>query len=420
MKKITLSLASLLFAFSGFSQAVEDSIRMGASYANEMYLKLEDGTRTTHPANSWHIGFATSAYSVAVVSNPGLPSPGMGQAGISISVYPNGDASAFASVDTTGFYTWPKLYNDSLDYEVGAFNQSTNGTQFDYGWGQYNSINHQITGDSLYIVKIGSDCYKFKIVSKAAGKYTFNYALISDNTEGTQVEINGSTDYATKNFVFFNFADGQVKDLELAGWDLWATKHYDWYGTTPNQVVTGILVNPKWDVATVNVGSGNQASHNDYSSADFVNKKNNIGSTYKSLNMQTFAWEVTDSKVYYLQNAAGDVWKLYPTSFSGSSTGETKFMKEHIAYAGVENVATQFVDVYPNPVENTATVVFEGKGATEIIVRNQMGQVVVAQSLASTSGITQHQLDLSNLTNGMYFVQINQNGSSIVKNIVKK
>ena len=233
-----------------------------------------------------------------------------------------------------------------------------------------------------------------------------------------EVEI-PAANYSGKNFVFFNLVDGQIKDRELAGWDLWATKYHDMYNVViPDQEVTGILTNPKWEVSVVNVGAGNQASHTDYTMGNYVDHKNEIGQSYKTL--VGISWTVTNSKVYYLQNAEGDIWKWYPTKFVGTSEGKTVFYKQKVAFAGLTEEGTQFVEIFPNPAQDQLTIAFDSKASTaDIIVRNQMGQVVAFENINTTSGINQQKLDISALTKGVYFVEINQNGIATVKNVVK-
>jgi hypothetical protein len=420
MKNFTLGTMMVALSLGLNAQnAVQDSIIMGASYANEVYYKLADGAKSEHLATDWHLGFSTEAYSATIITNAGHPSPGMGAAGMSIAVWPGGTNASFATVDTAGFSTWPKLYDDSLDFSIGAFNKNSIGGM-DYGWGAYNISTHVISGDSVYIIKVGSVAYKLDIIKKQSGTYTFRYANVADGGNGTEVTINASTTYGTKDFVFFNLVDGQIKDRELADWDLWAVKYYDVYnGTAPNQSVVGILTNPKWEVAVVEVGAGNQASHTDFLSGNFSDHKNELGQSYKGLNAQ-YQWVVTNTKVYYLQNTSGDVWKWYPTSFVGTSQGKTVFYKEQLAFAGIENTGIQFVDIYPNPAQDQLTIVFDSKGTSaDIIIRNQMGQVVSMNNMNTTPGVAQQKMDVSALTNGLYFVEVNQNGNTTVKSVVK-
>ncbi len=409
MKQFTIGIICMALSQSlSAQQAVQDSVIMGPSYANEVYYILSDGTKADHPADNWHLGFVTNAYSATIISNA---------ASTSVSIWPGGTNADFETVDTTGYSTWPVLTNDSIDFELGAFNSNSAGGM-DYGWGAYNTATHMITGDSVYLVKIGTSVYKVDIMNRASGTYTLRYADVA-NTTGTEVTIAASS-YTTKDLVFFNLVDGQIKDNELENWDLWAVKYHDYYGEYPNQTVTGILTNPKWEVAVVDAGSGNQATHTDYASGNFSTDKNELGQSYKWLN-SSFQWEVTDAKVYYLQNAEGDVWKWYPTNFVGTSEGKTVFFKQQMAFAGIESNEVQFVDVYPNPAQDRLNIVFDSNANETVLnIRNTMGQIVYTENFASTSGITQKQLDIAGYINGMYFLEITQNGSTTIKNIIKQ
>lgn len=411
MKKFTFSALLLTLTTSLNAQTpVLDSVVMGASYANEVYYILEDGTKSEQAFENWHLGFSTDLFSATISTNPKTTST---------AIWPGGTNTDFETVDSVGFSTWPKLFNDSVSWSIGALNQNATGGM-DYGWGAYNLSTHIVQGDSVYIVKVGNVTYKVDIVKKQSGTITLRYADIADATAGTEIEIPAST-YGTKDFVYFNLTDGEIKDRELEGWDLWAVQYSDWYnGSAANQTVTGILTNPKWEVAIINAGAGNQSSHVDFSSGNFIeDKKNILGQGYKALN-SSFQWVVTDSDVYYLRNSEGDVWKWYPTSFVGAGQGKTVFYKQKLATAGIETQISQFIDIYPNPAKDQLTVVFDSKASNaEIIVRNQMGQIVAFESLNTTTGVTQQKLDISALNNGVYFVEVNQNGFSTVKNVVK-
>jgi len=410
MKKILFIAGFTLLTITINAQAtVLDSVEMGSGYANEVYYRLIDGEKLAKQATEWHIAFHTSANSATIISNAAL--------GLKIAKYPGTNAD-FETADTTGFESWTKLYDDSLDFFNGAFTRMATGHP-DYGWGTYSNATHVVNGNSIFFIKTADETYKIDFIKKQTGTITFRYAKINEST-GTEIVVAASTTYANKDFVFFNLETGQVLDRELEGWDLWAVKYIDWYnGTAPDQAVTGILANPKWEVAVVNVGSGNQASHSDYTLGNFEQKKNAIGQSYKFMNA-SYQWEVTTDKVYYLQNEDGDIWKWYPTNFVGTSAGKTVFIKQQMAFAGVETLETQFVDVYPNPTQGQLTVVFDSKAANaEILVKNQLGQLISSRTIPTTSGVNQAKLDISTATNGMYFVEVIQNNTTTVKSVVK-
>ena len=408
MKKITL-FSLLLTTFGGFAQStVQDTINMGANYANEVFYKLNNNQKSAVAASSWNIGFETATMSATVFSNP---------ANTKVYRYPNGTNAAFASVDTTGLSTWPQLYNGIGDYS-GAFNQGiTNG--FDYGWGSYNMTTHQVVGDSLYVILVGTNAYVLDIVNRVSGTYNLKFAPLSDLANPTTLAING-TQYQNKNFVFFNLATGAVVDNELEGFDLWFRKFHGLYGSYSVQTVTGILTAPGLEVAAVTVGSGDQASHNDYQAGTYSTDNNVIGDKWKSVSYTTFQWSVTDTTVYYVKKENGDIFKLFPTGFTGNSTGTAYFTIEQIAFAGVENASNTLLDVYPNPATQIVNVVLDAKSDITINVRNQMGQTVLVETVTGQAGLTTKQVNIEALTAGMYFVEVVQNGQSVVKQLVKQ
>jgi len=511
MKKSTIyaCLGASLFALSVHAQneAKLDSMEMGPSYGNEVYYKFSDKTKSPQPVNDWHIGFTTYMMSQTVFINTG--------ASVALTNVPNKtieDFNGFTISDTTGLASWESLYNDSITFG-GAFDKKVM-DEYPYGWGKYTGgPEHKVLGGPLYLLsfKTGTSpvvdhLFKIVIVELDKGKYTIRYQEISDANATSQEKIVEASTYTTKDLVYFNLIDGTVKDRELQDWDLWTGYYRDNMGghgdipPVPNQRVNGVIHSPKYEVAKVQVGPGNQASHvYDEDAVTYSDKKNVIGQGYKGLN-SSFQWEITDSTVYYLKNkTTNEIWKWYPTKFesgSGNGTGKVVFMIQKLAdpceikgdkevckgdtikltgtpssgtwatttattiakldvtngevigvdagdmvvtYSGsgcrtakhevkikdctalgIEDLSTQFVDIYPNPTNNNITVVFDSKASSaDIILKNQVGQVIFVENANTNSGVYSHQIDLSALTNGMYFVEIIQNGIPTVKTVIK-
>jgi hypothetical protein len=58
MKKRLLSILSLLISQVAIAQTwVFDSVSTGASYANDVYYSMSNGTTKTVANNNWHIAF---------------------------------------------------------------------------------------------------------------------------------------------------------------------------------------------------------------------------------------------------------------------------------------------------------------------------------------------------------------------------
>ena len=77
------------------------------------------------------------------------------------------------------------MYNDPNDWENGAFSRNAKGG-LDFGWGVYNTTNHHITGDSLFVIQLrDGSLRKLWIQVKMAAEdiYYFRYAKIDGSEE---------------------------------------------------------------------------------------------------------------------------------------------------------------------------------------------------------------------------------------------
>ena len=91
-----------------------------------------------------------------------------------------------------------------------------------------------------------------------------------------------------------------------------------------------------------------------------------------------------------------------------------------IAPTGVnESLLTQFM-LYPNPVKNVLNVRFNGEADlnSRIEVYNTVGKLMKAQKIAVKND---YQVDMSNLTNGIYMVKLmNSEGVIQTRKVLKK
>src|SRR5690606_18853032 len=115
----------------------------------------------------WDIAFKAHVMSAAVFVNDDNK----------VWKYP-GAATDWASLDTTGMADgWDACVNSRLHWDEGAFNYTTSGDTFDYGWGTYDMATHGLQGVAIFVVQLqNGDFKKFFIESHApAGVYTFKY-----------------------------------------------------------------------------------------------------------------------------------------------------------------------------------------------------------------------------------------------------
>ena len=299
-----------------------ETITMNSGYANDIYYSLANGVVSTVPRTNWDIAFQTSSRSSTILINGG--------AGMKLYTYPNGDISSWANVNITGIGTWKALNNSDTTWTLGAFERNLLGHP-DYGWGIYNSINHDVVGDSLFVIQLQDQSYrKLWIMKKASSenKYIFQFANIDGS--GSVIDTVDCTPYTTKNFIYYSFGTKNVIDREPVtdDWDFVVTKYMEMIpdgtgGKVPYPVV-GVLTNTGVKTAQLDNVT---VETNDYSSAKFVTPISEIGSDWKSFSMSTNLWTLTDGRVYFVKDKGLSVFKIVFTAFEGSSTGIIKFDK---------------------------------------------------------------------------------------------
>lgn len=325
-------IASVLFILFTVSCSKEElplvetqTITMGNGYVNDVYYSMATGVVATVPRTNWDIAFQTGSRTSTIIINGG--------AGIKLFAYPYGDISSWDNVNTTGIGTWKALNNSDTTWSFGAFERNALGHP-DYGWGIYNSINHDVVGDSLFIIQLKDQSYRKLWIQKKASsenKYIFQFANI-DGT-GSALATVDCAPYTGKNFIYYSFETNSVVDREpdIDSWDFVVTKYIEMIpngtgGKVPYPVI-GVLTNTGVTSATLdNV----QVVTNDYSSAKFVASISEIGSDWKSFDMNLNQWSIKSDRVYFVKDKGLSVFKIVFTGFEGTLTGIIKFDKSKL------------------------------------------------------------------------------------------
>ena len=126
-------------------------------------------------------------------------------------------------VNISDISNWPLLRNSPTAWEEGAFNISVDQSNInDLSWGVYNPSNHNVYGDSLYIIQLADNTYKQLYVDQLVNSdFTFHMADIDGNNTQT-VTIN-KTGFSGKNFgyysIYFDGIDHNIEPL-ASDWDL--------------------------------------------------------------------------------------------------------------------------------------------------------------------------------------------------------
>ncbi len=414
----------IIVIFSGFTTLFaqtalqKDSVTMQASYAEEVYYSFTTGMVSSVPRNQWDIAFRTNIMSSGILINDGV--------GVVLYTYPNGDSSVWSAAwDTAGISTWTPMYNDPTDWENGAFSRNATGHP-DYGWGVYNSITHDLRGDSCFLIKTRDGSFKRIFIARKISvdnQYIFRTA----NLDGTNSVVTTftCTPYMAKDFVGYDLQNMQVVDFQPAkdSWDILFTKYMSVQPDGSPYAVTGVLNN---DGVGANKYAGVPLAYPYWGVQEFDFGRSPIGWDWKYFDMGTFTYAVEDSLVFFVQNQNGDVAKIYFTKFAGSSSGKIVFYRGFVSATGTEDVNKESdgLTVFPNPASSMVNfnLLPGANGDARFDIREMTGRVVWTGDFKVIAGQAQSgMIDVSSLASGVYlFNYVNGDVKQTHKLIIQK
>ena len=406
--RLFFSIFSFLLVQSTFSQETTVNLSLGASYTSQVYYKLNTKTETTVAANSWDLAFfRASNYEHGIRVNDGI--------GIEVFEAAN-QATAWNTIDITNEAAWSKLYNSDTDRINGAFMQGS----ATYGWGEYNTATHHITGTIIYVLKYTDGSYKKFICEDFYGGYTIKYASWngSDWSEDESAVISNSNN-SNNTYNYFSLQNDNEVIVEPAAtdWDFVFTKYFTDVSTSKYNV-TGVLSSDNITVATATGDATNSLSYSE--------EINTIGYNWKSLNFTTLTYEVDSNLKFYVKDKDEKIYKLYFTEFGGSSTGNLVFNFEDVTQTlGIEEIGESIAfGIYPNPVrsDKKINIVFDvnkvNKNENKIEIYNLSGQKVLATSITNSLGFYNKEINLSSLNSGIYMLKFTSGNYQKTKKIV--
>lgn len=425
MKKLLLVAFGALVALNLNAQTyVSDSTEMGASYRDDVYYSLSNGTVDTSRIKNWDLAFSMNNtignYYLGVLANHSN--------GVFVYKNPNIDASEWANFDTLGFKNWTQLWNTDTNWFYGAFNRG-NYTHPQYSWAQYTGSG-ELTGDSLYLLRFEvagapgapvSNTYKKlylqqKKTVSGVTTFSFKYADLDGSNEQT-VTLNGN-DYPNRNYAYYSLRNNVAIDREPNNttWDMVFTRY--WAPQPPSGIfyqVSGVFTNHDIQVAEAR---GINISEADFNTASFSTNIGEIGYDWKSINMTTFMWDISDSLSYFVKDQSGDIWHMAFTAFRGSANGRSVFVKAKVGTVGIEekNNAINAFAVFPNPASENVNLVFNNNLSSNVITVNVLdfsGKLVDTKTVNAANGLNNFTYNCSHLLKGMYIVNIQSNNGEI-------
>jgi hypothetical protein len=403
------------------AQTIADTISIGAGYANQKWYSLQnDEQGSTQSKDNWDIAFEISGFSAAILANNQKANFKVYQSPYTL--------SNFGILDTTGINTWPTLSNSDTSWAIGAFNQGANtNNSFDLGWGLYDLNTHIVTGDSAYVIKLNASTFKkLKIETLANGIYTFTYSDI--NGGNLQTATINKTNYAGKNFVYYNMISNTIIDREptSSSWDLSFGRYISYLQPSNTAYsVVGIQQNKGVKVAQVdNVLNPN--TYSNYNAHNFASEINTVGHDWKTFDLSNNAWKISQDTLYFIKSKSGDIWKLQLTGFGGSANGNFIFTKEKLLNVNLDNQQQNKItslSIYPNPsLGDEVKLIYDivhPVNKAELIVSDINGHILYQSELINIQGFYQHIIHTSQYAKGLYTICINTDGQTIYKKLIK-
>jgi hypothetical protein len=398
-----------------------DTVSIGAGYSQQVWYKLEMDKEVKSAAGNWDLGFSTRINrDAAIWVNP--------NASLYRAVAP---ASAWANlvVDTLALTPEKQQFNADSVWYTGAFNY-TGDNVFNYGWGTYNIITHNVIGDSIYIMKTLSGAWKKIFIEKLSydTSYFFKYADLNGANE-KRFELK-KKDFSGKYFGYFSFSTDNIVNREPLSKD-WDLNFWRYIGLTPdgtgklqNYPLTGIMSSDEVKVAKIKRDTSNDKTDG----LNFQTRINVIGADWKNFDQVNNRWTLLDSTAYFVKLANGKIFKLIFTGLGGSANGNMIFTREDIkaiTSSSIENpregVAT--FGIYPNPAtDGGITLVYElGKtNAQDVDIQliNFSGQSVFNKKMPYSEGLQQYILPTLNLNTGLYFARIQWGSKMLTQKVL--
>lgn len=419
--KYRVTFAGLIASFALFAQTEFDSktLSIGQNYPNQAFYSLENGEVANVDNTNWDLAFSATGMNSTFRINHA--------AGAKVWLYPNGGFDQWNSIDTNGLSAWPELVNSTESWEMGALSQSADPTDpFDLGWGTYDIITHQVSGNRIFILQTRNGEYKkLFIESLASGTYHVKTANLDGSNEEDHDFVKG--EFANKNFGYFDFDSGNTLDREPANteWDLLFTKYGEEIQMGPgNSVVygvSGVLANA--DVETMKLYPLDDVyTEQDTFSGTFDASISTIGRSWKSFDRINMVWNIEDSTAYLVKTRNNAVWQVVFTGFD--SDGNYEFEKKQLS-AGTtslnENERSQLINIFPNPAHDVIQVALDinQNQRIEFNLYSLQGQLV-QQQVERVGGFTSIQMNMDAVPTGIYLLTVEGEDLSTTQRIVKQ
>jgi PKD repeat protein len=165
------------------------------------------------------------------------------------------------------------------------------------------------------------------------------------------------------------------------------------------------------------------------SSFTYVQNGNTFTFTNTSTGASTYLWNFGDGNTSTATNpvytyATNGTYTVTLYSYNGGCS-DSSSVTITITTVGINLVTSSTsLNVYPNPVnDNHLTISLTTPDAGKlwtIKLFDVLGQTVYADKMTTVSGANQKDLNLGNIDNGIYFIELENNGEKLYRRIIKE
>jgi hypothetical protein len=295
----------------------EVTVDMGSGSGSDVYYSLAGGAANTVNRNDWDIAFSVPVQTATILINEGK----------GLELYCVGDTNVWESINASTISGLKPRFNNKSDWAIGAFNLNAS-SQTNFGWGTYHQAEHNVGGDSSYIIKYPDGSLKKLMIRVKLGATSDNVIRFADaDGNNESVETISTTPYVgLKNFIHYSLVNKAVVEAEpkFDAWDLIFTRYVIQIPTGPSSVmnypVTGVLCNSGVTVAKV-TGVPAEKAVDTQSESGYVAAADVIGYDWKVSDPVTHAVSIADSVSYFIKSVDGKKYQMYFTDYGGLEAG---------------------------------------------------------------------------------------------------
>jgi hypothetical protein len=332
MRKLTYAVLAIFLVAACEKDKNSDTFRsetvsMGSNSTMDVYFSMSGGEISSIERADWDIAFSVPLQSATILINEGA----------GVELYSVGDTNFWASVDENTINQVEQRFNNKSDWSTGAFNVNATGFP-NYGWGTYHfNTDHNVGGDSLYVIRISDGTFKKFMVRVKLGTNSsniFRWADLNGDNEVTET-FTTSPYFDKKHFIHYSLVNQEIVEAEpdMNTWDLLFTRYVIQIPTGPSSVmnypVMGVLSNPDARVARV-TGIVPEEVTSTSIPEEFSEASDVIGHDWKISDPITHEISLADSTGYFVESVDGSTYFMYFTEYGGNTAGTISFKVKNL------------------------------------------------------------------------------------------